>query len=403
MVLFTEEYINQYRNDAGIKSMLDGIQLLNKEEFLKWYRPKIEFRETLRSTKKLQSTRQMKSNLRQTAKSFRVRNSLKRSPRFTRTRQTSASNRPNTPLTVSHVEKQLAEIDKHSLKIFQEIANNICANIGQDYGRSAILNSEKKSNFDILIAVIPGYKDVKTQRDTIKGEQALKMKKILGFIIAEKGECKRMKNAYSVNLICVRPLNKYKIKGSVLLGAYLYCIKSYKDKMEFTDGVSNPVDQVGILELANGYVNLEGFFSYSKLGFVKDLSLHGEDCFADDGNLPMSAPMSSYDDPQHIIQIVTGQRPIPEGVLLNSDDTGLIQTGFKKYIPNPKIDVEKKLQMCVADVANYFYRSKLTENFEKVTNYKNSLENLLRSYIELKNGTGYYSDIRKAMREYCIH
>jgi hypothetical protein len=104
--------------------------------------------------------------------------------------------------------------------------------------------------------------------------------KILGFIIAELGECAKEPNVYAVNLICSQSG-----LGKLLLGACLYCIK-------FNDDVS---EKRCILELAHAYKNTPGFFMYTKLGFNLDDSLMGEEgvCFFDILHLPMSVTLNS--------------------------------------------------------------------------------------------------------------
>jgi hypothetical protein len=102
---------------------------------------------------------------------------------------------------------------------------------------------------------------------------------VLGFIIAELGECAKEPNVYAVNLICSQSG-----LGKLLLGACLYCIK-------FNDDVS---EKRCILELAHAYKNTPGFFMYTKLGFNLDDSLIGENgvCFFDILHLPMSVALN---------------------------------------------------------------------------------------------------------------
>jgi len=102
---------------------------------------------------------------------------------------------------------------------------------------------------------------------------------VLGFIIAELGECAKEPNVYAVNLICSQSG-----LGKLLLGACLYCIK-------FNDDIS---EKRCILELAHAYKNTPGFFMYTKLGFNLDDSLIGEEgvCFFDILHLPMSVTLN---------------------------------------------------------------------------------------------------------------
>ena len=102
---------------------------------------------------------------------------------------------------------------------------------------------------------------------------------VLGFIVAELGECAKEPNVYAVNLICSQSG-----LGKLLLGACLYCIK-------YNDDVS---EKRCILELAHAYKNTPGFFMYTKLGFNLDDSLIGKEgvCFFDILHLPMSVTLN---------------------------------------------------------------------------------------------------------------
>jgi len=105
---------------------------------------------------------------------------------------------------------------------------------------------------------------------------------IRGFMITQKGECHKFKDAYCINLICSQHS-----KGAILIALYLYCINN------------NPLvlSKIGLLELANSYYNAGGLCLYSKYGFEHDSSLYGDDCFRDYNNLPMIVDLvSKYKD-----------------------------------------------------------------------------------------------------------
>ena len=103
----------------------------------------------------------------------------------------------------------------------------------------------------------------------------------ISFLVVEKGECDKLSGAWSVNLICAVLQSPKGLKGfgQILMGLYLYTIAENEEVQE----------KIGVLELANGYINAGGLASYSKLGFVIDDSLYGEDCFPNYNNLPMIA------------------------------------------------------------------------------------------------------------------
>jgi hypothetical protein len=130
----------------------------------------------------------------------------------------------------------------------------------------------------------------------------------ISFIIVEKGECARMPDAWSINLICAIEQTSSGLKscGQFLNGLYLYTI------------AKNPfvLDKRGVLELANSFINAAGLASYSKLGFVIDESMYGETCFPNVNNLPMITPEIN---PIRIIQILLGfpDAPYPKPVICN--------------------------------------------------------------------------------------
>jgi hypothetical protein len=190
-------------------------------------------------------------------------------------------------------------------QIYQEtvqgLASIVCTGIVEDYGQQQmdnIINDFEK--FDILVAVMSDYQDVSTFKRT-KTVTQNKMDKVVGFIITELGECKILPNTVCVKLICVKPAT---IKGSLLLGAYFLGIKH------------SGYDQRGVLELARGYLNVNGFISYTKMGFDKDVSLYiaepddvdpdaQDTCFSDYRNLPMSVDLTEMDD-DTIMGLATG-------------------------------------------------------------------------------------------------
>jgi hypothetical protein len=158
-------------------------------------------------------------------------------------------------------------IDKYTQDELYERIGSLCGSgalgVGRRYRANALDDAifSMKSKFDILF--------LQNKSDD----------SVLGFIIAELGECAREPNVYAVNLICSQSG-----LGKLLLGACLYCIK-------FNDDVS---DKKCILELAHAYKNTSGFFMYTKLGFNLDDSLIGEEgvCFFDYLHIPMSVTLN---------------------------------------------------------------------------------------------------------------
>jgi len=155
-------------------------------------------------------------------------------------------------------------IDKYTQDELYERIGSICGSgVGRRYRANALDDAifSMKSKFDILF--------LKNKSDDT----------VIGFIIAELGECAREPNVYAVNLICSQSG-----LGKLLLGACLYCIK-------FNEDVS---EKKCILELAHAYKNTAGFFMYTKLGFNLDDSLIGGEgvCFFDYLHIPMSVTLN---------------------------------------------------------------------------------------------------------------
>jgi hypothetical protein len=81
---------------------------------------------------------------------------------------------------------------------------------------------------------------------------------ICGILAVQKGECPDHPESWTVRIIC--NLNKAECKGHVLklMGAYMYILKRTN------------IQEYGILELADGFDNLNGYCTYTKFGFVQN-------------------------------------------------------------------------------------------------------------------------------------
>lgn len=281
-----------YRDDAKIKSALKGCAILDFAEFSEWF---------------------MQSNLR-------------------------FSDRRRRDLT------SLESYQEMSYDKLYDIATDICQDIEVDYGRQSVRKTKNSSDLDGVFILAPDHDKLKRDEFSTRPEVSLKkkLKHILGFLIVEKGECRKdgYENVYAVNLICTRNQNnlEYKlydkrrqrerIRGAILLGAYLHCLKGAGEKM-------------GILELAHGYENLEGFFSYSKMGFVRRDDLK---CFTNFmQNLPMSVDLDQFTS-ESIINYASGVEKLSRF----QDETGLLQCV-------PKTKEEQKKQKIIATFCNIEY------------------------------------------------
>ena len=166
--------------------------------------------------------------------------------------------------------------------------------------------SPKKNNYDILFAIDT---QIEIRSDDVDPALILadKSNAIVGVIVVERGECIESPKSWCVKVICVKPNS---VKGSLLMGACLYCIKA------------NPsINQECLLELVGGYKNLSAFYSYTGLGFLRDDSLWNELCFDTKECIPMRADLSETSQGD-IINKVLGRGP--KFMLdINADPSGL--------------------------------------------------------------------------------
>jgi len=209
-----------------------------------------------------------------------------------------------------------APIDFEQVQIdtfVERLAQDQCKNqVGEGYGIDSVDSSISTENYDILLVVTdthqtPNTTYVSTADDYIK----FKMEQVKGFMIVEKGECKKYLNRYSVRLICSKAN-----QGTLLMGMYLYTLLT----------TQNGDDQTGILELAGGYKNTPGLCTYAKFGFSQDDDLNGTDCFsAFKVNLPMSVKLNgtsvTEDD---IIKVILRKKNKLN--IVNPNDTELCTT-----------------------------------------------------------------------------
>jgi hypothetical protein len=294
--------LDMYRNDSVIQGLLgSNFVLLNLAEFLDWYMP---------------------------------------DPSRTTPHRAAAAKTPYAPTLmrrqVSYDDKTIVARD-----VLPRLAS-ICQDISEGYGQYAVQSLLDRSNqFDLLVALHADYNDVdRLGKTTTVSER--KINKIAAFIIVELGECKKKPKTVSVNLICGKNIQLYPrgvpvFKAAILLGAYLYCIKN-----------SN-LDQEGILELANGYTNAAGFMTYTKLGFNYDKNLHGDNCFADFINLPMSVNLVKM-TPETIINLVGD---VTERRIDNIDDPTML------YKLKPYKNTKANELILLQNISNILYRLEL--------------------------------------------
>jgi len=121
-----------------------------------------------------------------------------------------------------------------------------------------------------------------------------RIESIQGFIIAKKPYCEAKRNAYALDLICVKPSSN---GGSILIGLYLYCII-----IQYKNGRA---EAFGFLDVFDSYTNLSALCLYSKFGFTVDKTLYTGDppCFTEYALLAMSVDLSEVNE-NTILRIV---------------------------------------------------------------------------------------------------
>jgi hypothetical protein len=224
-------------------------------------------------------------------------------------------------------------------KLFRKIGS-IC---GEDVSYSYI----EKSLSEVIVDEPNPYMDILFIKN--------KKQKILGFLIAELGECNMRPNTYVVKLICSESG-----LGKLLLGACLFCIK-------YNEDVST---KACILELAHSYRNMPGFFMYTKMGFNVDNSLIGNSCFYDAIQMPMSLKLSDKYTKQHIVNAIT--RPDFKQIDVH-DTTGIYELGLplKEFEDKGKsFAIQEKLLL----IANILRKFKV---YSKNDRYRNASTRLL--------------------------
>jgi hypothetical protein len=304
MELFETSVLDTYRNDPRIVSALKDVNLLNLSEFKNWFAPPDKKSSRLEEVARAQGKGQ----------------------EYTLRRQASA-------------------LEKETIagSVLEELALNVCLDkkgdpaIGQTYGINAVRRAVANAKFDLLVAIEPTPIPART---TLTASQH-KLDRIVGFIIAEYGECKRKPTVWSINLICNRPnKNGFSIKCNTLLGCFVYCIKN------------STYTQEGVLELAGGYSNMPGFICYTKMGFNKDLSLFGRDCFRDFNNLPMICNLSQFTNETIINCAADRGRRVVTPV---EDDSGLYSAGKINQALQDKLilcnDLLYRVQLAFFDIS----------------------------------------------------
>jgi hypothetical protein len=254
--------------------------------------------------------------------------------------------------------QEVLEPEEHKRKFLSTMMTGMCVKLASGYKTHEIedlLSLKSSRTFDILL-----------MQDEDDKKRYTKASSIRGMIIVEKGECQRYPDVYSVKLICSRDTQGIKGVGSFLMASFLYCVKQ---KMLNT---KTPHDQqFVILELARGYANVKGFMSYTKLGFVKDLSLYRvepncqdrntylpDSCFCDESTMPMRCDLSEFESANDVFRRMNTKR------VHNDDNTGLYRL-YKWRQPSKDDEDGNNLQTELGNLANELLASEKAGDEQK--------------------------------------
>ena len=206
----------------------------------------------------------------------KTRRSRTRTIRRSRTR----SSRPRFILNTPPRETIITDIKNKKLfnlhELIDKLALTTCkGEISINYGKHAVKHGIYSS--DIYDIAIIANRDIKKDKSITD-----KLNDVYGMIVVQKGECIQYGTSYAINLLCTNKINISKY----LMGLFLFTIKKSKSKN---------LSQLGLLETAGGYTNVEALCLYEKFGFKHDNSLINN-CFPSDKayNLPMIVNLDMF-------------------------------------------------------------------------------------------------------------
>ena len=183
-----------------------------------------------------------------------------------------------------------------------------CKNINSNYIKALSKElSQFNSKYDMIILFKFATLSIEDDVDNL----VYLKNAVAGILITEKGKCMKYPTINTVNLICSNDG-----KGSLLVGLYLYIIKT--QNLNILDNG----EQIGLLELSGGYNNIAGLCTYEKFNFKIDDTLFDENCFNEINNIPMISNITNLSDVD-IINIVTkkSSKKIPKHVLCSLHGT----------------------------------------------------------------------------------
>jgi hypothetical protein len=272
MSLFDDATIQRFRRNTNIRRKFSNYKLINAEEFRSYLNEGVNFNVgTRRNVVSQLETPLLRKETRQSALME----------------------------TANQIAAEMLAIKKA-----------MCPTVSPHYVESSILRSFSLAypDYDIIVILKPSIKSPSVPKMGSRIDYATlarkqKISKIVGFLIAQKGECPKYPDAYSVNLICTRERGI----SAFLLGCYMFSIKSHPEYV-----------QKGLLELSDEYANLNGFCAYRKMGFFMDPDIFTGNCLHFSMKmLPMSVHVDSLSF-EDIIARSTTSAEIPDPICKRS-------------------------------------------------------------------------------------
>ena len=222
---------------------------------------------------------------------------------------------PRREIPIDALTAAISTSSTKTLMKIKDLAVSVCGGVGETYAQEAVVDGlAEDAKYDILVAIpteLLHYLEAQdeTVRRTPDFIETLK-DSVHGLIVVQKGECKDFEKAWCVKLICVKPGT---ISGRILMGACLYCVAilvTIDDEKTATIDDEKTIYPACLLELANGFFNLSGYYSYTASGYTVDPTLFSDSCFHNEGCVTMRYDIvSGRDNVADIIARVMG-RPL---------------------------------------------------------------------------------------------
>lgn len=193
---------------------------------------------------------------------------------------------------VEHIFSSRMRVRAFKENIIQELSKlhqSMCPGIWNPYVHGATLDSidpDDRDN-DILVVVKNQSSPIAHPPNTSPTKKYIsrKMKNVVGFVVVVTNHVYK---EHKLDLICARMSGL----SNLLIGCYLYIIKA------------TPLyEQVGKLDLAGGYTNVNAYCSYRRMNFVTDYS----EAALEKGSISLISminDMSQYTSPEQIIHTI---------------------------------------------------------------------------------------------------